>query len=59
MAWLVPSAVEKHHHPSSFKVARFIGNNASCGLSQISFADILSAKVELKRSAESSLCGVV
>ena len=55
MAKLVLSAVEKHHHPSSFKVAHFIGNNSSCGLSQ----DTLPAKAELKGSTETSQCGTV
>lgn len=55
MAKLLLSAVKKHHHPSSFKVAHFIGNNSSCGLSQ----DTISAKAEVKGSAENCQCGIV
>lgn len=55
MANSVLSVVEKHHHPSSFKVAYFTGNNSSCGPSQ----DTLPAKAELKGPAVTSQCGIV
>lgn len=55
MAKMVPSVVEKrHHHPWYFKVAHFVGNISSYGLSQ----DTLPAKAELKESANISECGI-